>query len=74
MVDGIGAGISCDLAFDIFDCVSDRITEYCAKHHYHDEHPHDGHHPLHSEHAIDPHHHHHADDKYHDDEYHEIYY
>lgn len=73
----IGAGISCDLAFDIFDCVSDKITEYCSKHHYHDEHHyyHDEHlhkgHPLppHSdEHAIDPHHHGHYDDEYHYDE------
>ncbi|XP_031640646.1 histidine-rich glycoprotein [Contarinia nasturtii] len=74
------AEISCDLAFDIFDCVSDKITEYCSKHHYHDdehhyhhdEHLHKGHHLPHSdEHAIDPHPHHHNgqfDDEYHDDE------
>lgn len=24
--------LKCDLAFDIFDCVSDKITEYCNYH------------------------------------------
>lgn len=34
----IAANVSCDLAFDIFDCVSDKITEYCSHHHYHESH------------------------------------
>ncbi|XP_055319670.1 uncharacterized protein LOC129577146 [Sitodiplosis mosellana] len=73
------AGVSCDLAFDIFDCVSDQITSYCSKHHFHGDHFVKGHHlssaPLHShEHVIDPHypshHHGHIDDEYrYDDSY-----
>lgn len=27
--------LNCDVAFDLFDCVSDKITEYCSQHHYH---------------------------------------
>lgn len=26
-------GQTCDVAFDVFDCISDRITEYCSDHH-----------------------------------------
>lgn len=65
------AGTSCDLAFDIFDCVSDKITEYCGKHHYHDEFYHKLHlHPAHSshpaEHVVDDYGHY--EDEYHDEE------
>lgn len=64
-----GSRVSCDLAFDIFDCVSDRITEYCSKHHFHDEHHVKGHHPSHSEHVIDEHYTHFDEDtSYHDDD------
>lgn len=71
----IDAGVSCDLAFDIFDCVSDKITEYCSTHHFHEENLHKGHHissePHLHEHAIDPHHHHHHHHGHFDDEYHD---
>lgn len=63
----IDAGTSCDLAFDIFDCVSDKITEYCSKHHYHDEYyHHNGYHHHHHH----PHNDHygHFEEEYHDEE------
>lgn len=31
--------LNCDVAFDLFDCVSDKITEYCSQHRYHNPPP-----------------------------------
>lgn len=57
-------GTSCDLAFDIFDCVSDKITEYCSHHHYHDAHFDFLHHKHHEHSHLPDHSIHHPDSHY----------
>lgn len=60
-------GEHCDLSFDVFDCISDKIVDYCSEDDYHNDHHHkehyDDHH--HKEHH-DEYHHHHKDHHHHD--------
>lgn len=65
-------GEHCDLSFDVFDCISDKIVDYCENDDHHDHHHDKDHHmEHHDDHHHMDHHKDHHDDHHHDDHHHD---
>lgn len=65
-------GEHCDLSFDVFDCISDKIVDFCSEDDDHHKEHHGDHHQK--EHHDDYHHHdkdHHDDYQHHDKDHHD---